>query len=138
MTNSLVDTNILIYSIDSRDDKHETSVLAIQKLVEAGDLVISSQNLAELSRVLLEKVDPPQKHEDVMKYLFKFKTLGRVIHYKSDTVVDAVNVSKQYKIHFFDALLVATMQENNISDIITENTKDFRKIKWLDVKNPFE
>jgi len=138
MTSTLVDTNILIYSVDSQDKKHKISVSMIQNLIEAGDMVISSQNLAELSRVLLEKVDPPQKHEDVMKYLFKFKTLGTMIDYDSNTVVDAVNISKQYKIHFFDALLIATMQENNVSYILTENTKDFKKVKWLTVKNPFE
>ena len=85
----------------------------------------------------MEKVSPPQKHDDVIKYVCRYLELSYVIRYDGNTVIRAVSIAKEYKIHFFDALLVATMQENGIEEIITENTEDFRKIQWLKVKNPF-
>jgi predicted nucleic acid-binding protein len=47
-------------------------------------------------------------------------------------------ISKQHKIHFFDSLLAATMQENGISKILTENVKDFNKIAGIEAENPFD
>ena len=139
MTKVLVDTNILIYSVDELEgEKHLKAAETVQRLMESGEMIISSQNLAELSRVLLEKANPPQKHDDVTKYLFRFHKLGRVVDYNSETVIRAVMLSKEYKIHFFDALLVATMQENNVSEILTENIGDFKKISWLKARNPFK
>jgi predicted nucleic acid-binding protein len=43
-----------------------------------------------------------------------------------------------YKIPFWDALIVATMEENSIDTIITENEKDFKKVKWIKTINPFK
>lgn len=138
MTNALVDTNVLIYSVDALDVKHEIAVSLVQELATKRQLVISSQNLAELSRVLLDKVNPRQKHEDVIKYLFKFRTIGTIISYEAETVISAVDISNKYNVHFFDALIVATMQKHGISKIFTENIEDFKKVDWIEVVNPFE
>jgi len=43
-----------------------------------------------------------------------------------------------YKVHFWDALIAATMIENNVFTIFTENTKDFKKIKGITAINPLE
>jgi predicted nucleic acid-binding protein len=40
--------------------------------------------------------------------------------------------------NFWDALIVATMEENSIDTIITENEKDFKKVKWIKTINPFK
>jgi predicted nucleic acid-binding protein len=42
-----------------------------------------------------------------------------------------------YEVHYWDALIAATMRENNIFCIYTENG-DFKSIPWLKVINPFE
>lgn len=139
MTKTLVDTNILVYALESSEpEKHGKAAGIITELMERGEFVVSSQNLAELSRVLLEKAVPNQNPDEVVKYLFRFMKLGHVIEYTSETVIRAVSLVKEYKIPFFDALIVATMQENGISEIITENSTDFKKISWLKIRNPFE
>jgi predicted nucleic acid-binding protein len=76
--------------------------------------------------------------EMVRQYVFDLAESSTVIAYNEHTVMDALMLSKQHKIHFFDALLAATMQENGISEILTENTEDFKKIKWLTVRNPIK
>jgi predicted nucleic acid-binding protein len=39
--------------------------------------------------------------------------------------------------HLWDAAIAATMKENDIFEIVTENVKDFKKIPQLKVSNPF-
>ncbi|WP_304840718.1 hypothetical protein [Methanocalculus sp.] len=45
-------------------------------------------------------------------------------------------LEEQHKLHFWDALLVATMVENHIHTIYTEDAH-FRKIPGITVINPF-
>ena len=138
-TRFFVDTNVLIYSLDVEEpEKQDVADKLIKELLLKNEMVLSSQNLAEFSKVLLEQTNPPQNPESVMSYVYGFMNLGIVVDYSKETVIRAITINKEYKIHFFDALLVATMQENGIDNILTENTKDFSKVPWLNVRNPFK
>ncbi len=138
MTKVLVDTNMLIYSVQKREQRHKKAVETIEKLVNEKRMVISAQNLAEFSRVVREKAEPAVDHETVKEYLFGFMKFSTVLEYSGTTVIGAVSLSKTYGIHFFDALLAATMQENGVKEILTENEKDFAKVKWMKATNPFK
>lgn len=139
MTRALVDTNILIYSVDTREgEKHNAAVRVLDELTGTKTLVVSTQNLAEFSRVLLEKTSPPLKSNEVITSLYDFIRFADVVTYSEETVIRAVTMAKEYDVHFFDALLAATMQENGVSEILTEDTEDFRKIKWLTARNPLK
>ncbi|MBU0591756.1 PIN domain-containing protein [Candidatus Micrarchaeota archaeon] len=137
MTKVLVDSNILIYAHQKKEhDKHSKCANRVNELIASDDMVLSIQNLVEFSRVLTEKASID--NELVRQYVFDLSETVRIISYNENTVMDALLFSKQHKIHFFDALLAATMQENGISKILTENLKDFKKIKWLMAESPFE
>lgn len=138
MSKVLVDTNVLIYSVQKGEKRHKNAVETIEKLVNEKRMCVSVQNLVEFSRVLREKAQPGVDHETVKEYLFGFMKHSTVLEYSGGTVVEALSVSKAYGIHFFDALLAATMQENGIREILTENEKDFEKVKWMKATNPFK
>lgn len=53
------------------------------------------------------------------------------------TLKKAMDISIKKNIEYWDALIAATMIENNISHIYTENIKDFR-IEGITAVNPFE
>ena len=130
----LIDTNILIYSADNTHElKHRE---ALKVLDESKDGVISIQNLAELARAMTEKAGKPA--EKVRIYINNFKESFRVIRYNEDTVTRALEIKSEYDLHFFDALIAATMEENEVYEIITENEKDFSKIPNIKVINPFK
>ncbi|MBS3069732.1 PIN domain-containing protein [Candidatus Micrarchaeota archaeon] len=138
MTKSLVDTNVLIYSVDEREKKkHEVAVALIASLMEEGEFALGAQNLAEFSRVLAEKASPKVPAEDIKKLIAGFMAFAQIFPYNANTMMRALSFSKEYKIAFFDALVAATMEENGIGLIYTENVKDFSKIPFLSVKNPF-
>jgi len=50
----------------------------------------------------------------------------------------AIDICIQYNIHYRDALLCATMKHNGITNIFTENLKDFVKVPWIAAVNPMQ
>lgn len=139
MTKILIDTNILVYAHHKKEGvRHTVSAELVNHFIDEETLILSIQNLAEFSRVLGEKVFPPLDKNLIRQYVFDLAACSKVIPYNTHTVMDALSLSKEYQIHFFDALLAATMQENGIDVIYTENTKDFGKIPWLKAVNPFK
>jgi predicted nucleic acid-binding protein len=140
MTKVLVDSNILIYSLQKQAlGKHDDANIILKELAKEGRLTLSVQNLAETSRVILEKSTMHDFDEDELaSRLSTLAQLSFVIKYGPITVAQAIRLAKTYKIHFFDALLAATMQENAIDEIYTENIDDFKKIPWVKARNPLE
>lgn len=138
---ALVDSNILIYSIDSSDrEKHLTA----KKLLSAcwsGKIqyAVSLQNLSEFFVNATVKVAKPITHEKGAKIV------ERILEYEGflkltptqQTLKKALHLSIQKKESYWDALIAATMLENSITHIYTENTQDFA-FPSITAINPFE
>ncbi len=139
MTKILVDTNILIYSVlESDEKKHRIANDIVKDLVRSEEFVLSSQNLAEFCRVLLEKNKPRVESFELRNLVLGFLRFSSFISYSEMTVLEALSSCDEYKVNFFDALLIASMKENGIVNIMTENVSDFSRVPWLKVINPFE
>lgn len=54
------------------------------------------------------------------------------------TILQAVDLVKLHRISIWDALIAASMLEHNVSKILTENERDFRRIPGIAVINPFK
>ena len=138
MIRTLVDSNILAYAaLKDQGEKHKEAVDAIANLILERRMVVSIQNLVELSSVLLEKAKPAPELGNFKRTIFGYSKCAEVLRYSDFTIINAASIKKEHKIHFYDSLLIATMQENNISNILTENTKDFKGISWIKATNPF-
>ena len=134
---TLVDSNILVYAFDKSDEKkHNIAKSVIESLCNSNEGVLSVQNLSEFARCS-EKSKSNIAYSAIKHYIIQFIKTFQIISYNEKTVIAALQISSDYKIHFFDALLAATMEENSVSEIITENEKDFSKIPWIKVINPF-
>jgi predicted nucleic acid-binding protein len=138
MTKTLVDTNILIYSVLQNDKKkHDMAKDAVKKLIDSEEMFLSSQNLSEFCRVLLEKSNPRADYFVLRDLVSDFLKFASLVSYSEVTVLEALSISARYKIHFFDALIAATMQESGIDEILTENISDFSRIPWIKTRSPF-
>lgn len=137
----LIDSNILLYAIDTADKhKHE---LAKELLTRcwAGKIKysVSLQNLSEFFVNATQKISTPITDKDaaeIIKTIIEFQGWNKIAPTK-ETVVEAIQLSTKNNVHYWDALIAATMIENKIFTIITENTKDFNKIQGIKAKNPF-
>ena len=52
--------------------------------------------------------------------------------------MSAIETSILLKTNIWDTPIMETMKENNVYAIVTENEKDFKRIKGIKVINPFK
>jgi Predicted nucleic-acid-binding protein, contains PIN domain len=132
------DTNILYYAYDlSEPEKRKTCKVLISK-VFMGDTkgVISSQILVELYNALTRKLGVKPDTAKVIVDSFITSTNWLKINYNYLTVKAALDTSKAFRAPFLDSLIAETMKENGITQITTENEKDFARIPGIKIKNP--
>ena len=137
---ALIDTNILIYAYDESEPEKKAKCKEIVERILTGKAraAVSNQVLAELYNGLTGKIEFPLKKEDAFIIVESFLKSGNMIkiNYDSQTVAKAIAASIKYKMHFWDALIAATMLENQLFKIFTENEKDFGKIEHIKAINP--
>lgn len=135
----LVDSNILIYNFDTSEMiKHKIAKRLIDKCFKGEEkFAVSSQNLSEFfsvttSKKFLEKKEAIEIISKIIDFMNWIK-----IDFSHKTVLDAAVLSEEHNMSYWDSLLAATMRQNNIFNLYTENAKDF-KLPWLNSVNPFE
>lgn len=134
----LIDTNILVYAIDMQEGaKNLKAKELINRCWQGKDkYAVSTQNLAEFVSVSTTKAKLDFQQAKIMVgYIIEFVGFIK-INYSPETVLSAIDISHEFKTSFWDSLLAATMRENGIFYIYTENSKDF-KMPWINAVNPF-
>ncbi len=138
----LVDTNILVYAYDTSDlFKHEVSSELFEEFFSGKKkFSICLQNLTEFFKVATEKMQNKMSNEEATLLITDLISLSSLkkIHYRESTLLKSLEIERMFRIHFWDALIAATMIENGIFHIYTENVKDFNKIPGIITVNPFE
>ena len=137
----LIDTNILVYAYDeSEGKKHEICKRVIDECWRLKEKYsISLQILSEFYVVITKKIENPVPMETAKGLIGDIIAFQNwiVVDYGARTILAAIDINRTYKVHYWDALIAATMRENKIFCIYTENG-DFDSIPWLTVINPFE
>jgi predicted nucleic acid-binding protein len=140
----LVDTNVLIYATLSGDARHEKAkeVLALRGK-EGIELTVSVQNLAEMYPNLTgPKNSSPDSPELARRKIDSIARLDylTVLPLSLSITRRALQLCEAHSIRrqqYFDMQLAATMLEEGIGTLLTENVKDFEKIEGLHAINPF-
>ncbi len=132
-----VDTNILVYAYDiDSGQKHLKAKKVIQSCIGGKtELFVSNQVLAEFAFVTLNKIKNPVAQEEVNGIIKEINVLKswRKINYSAKTVE---NIFLEKGRHFWDKLIAATMKENGVFTIFTENTADFKEMNGITAINP--
>lgn len=135
----LIDSNILIYSINSSSPKHKAAQDFL--LQNTGSLEVAHQNIFETLRVLTHpKFPSPMKITNAIEAVESILKGCKVISPEYRTHQIALELIKKYDLSadkIFDAYLVATALGNDINMIATDNIKDFKGISEVKVINPF-
>ncbi|MFH0904183.1 MAG: PIN domain-containing protein [Methanobacteriota archaeon] len=138
---ALIDSNILSYVFDGSETEKQRicADLAADCWKRNREFAVSVQNLSEFYVVVTKKISnpiPAKVAKDFIEHITDFQG-WHVINYNAQTVRSAIAISMKHGIHYWDALLAATMRENNVFSIYTENDNDFKKIPWIKIINPF-
>ncbi len=140
MPDRLIDTNILVYAYDSSEgEKHEIAKDILRQIWIEGGGVVCLQNLMEFFVIITQKVENPidvMMAKDIV-YDFIKSERWTIIDRDADTFLSAIELVSEFDIHLWDAAIAASMKENNLTEIVTENEKDFRKVPDIKVVVPF-
>jgi len=139
----LVDTNVLLRSVQQIHSMHESSVQAIRILLEQGKtLFIIPQNLIEFWVVATRPIEVNGLGLSVADALNQLEQLKNCFVLLPDTAsIFPVweNLITKYKITgkpSHDARLVAAMIAHNLTHLLTFNTSDFKRFSQITVLDP--
>ena len=141
----LFDANLLVHAHAMRSPFYEVA-RRLRNQAAAGELeaCVSPQVLCEFfsvttnARLFQPALTPKQASEEVSIYWTRSRF--RRILPTEQTVRRLAELTERYAItqqDVFDAFLVATMLENSVRTIYTQNVKDFAIYPELQVINPF-
>lgn len=141
----LVDTGILLRVFDRTDPEHQRAIFrALRKLWSDGDeLVTTAQNIAEFWNVSTRVATarggfglPVGVVEQRVKVI---ERLGAVLPFTTQAYQQWRSLLINYQIvgvSVHDARIVASMQEANITHILTLNDADFRRYSDVSILMP--
>jgi predicted nucleic acid-binding protein len=141
----LLDTNILVYATGTQSLQHaRAKELRDQATAGQFEACIAAQILTEFYAVVTDgrrfqpALTPAQARRELRAYL---SSSLKLILPKETTVSRMLNLlgSRWVKSGgIFDLFLAATMLDNAVHAIYTENVIDFQKIAGIDAINPFQ
>jgi predicted nucleic acid-binding protein len=131
-----LDTNVLVYAYDPSHPRKQRIAQELVKRALAGEMVISTQVLAEFATTLLHKLSPAADPKDVIAVL---EALGpiRAIAPDGDIVRRAVEARAEYGMHFYDGMIVAAAERAGCGKIWSEDLNAGQKYFGMPVENPF-
>ncbi len=135
----LIDSNILVYAINSSSPKHLLAQAYLQ--AHAGQMTVAHQNIFETLRVLTHNKFPsPMPTDDAITSIMNIAKGCDVIEPQTDTYQIALALIQKHNLKgdkVFDAYLAATAMSLGITNIITDNVKDFLPFDGITAINPF-
>ena len=133
---TFLDTNVLVYAVDARDEgKQKIAKAIVMSARDSADYVMSAQVLNEFSNVALKKLG--KTRAEVMGFIELFKAI-KSAPVKSEWTMQALEIMGLYDLQFYDALLLAAAKELGCDRFITEDLNDGQTYCGTIVVNPFK
>jgi predicted nucleic acid-binding protein len=131
-----LDTNVLVYAYDPSDSRKQRVAQGLVTRALAGEILVSTQVLAEFAATLLHKMTPPARSEDVIAVLDALGPI-RVVVPDGDIVRRAVEARAEYGVHFYDGMIVAAAERGGCGRIWSEDLNAGQAYFNIAVENPF-
>jgi predicted nucleic acid-binding protein len=132
-----IDTNVLVYAYDVSDQRKQAIAQEIVRKAVAGEMVTSTQVLAEFAATLLHKLSPPARSEDVIMLLDALTAIKLILP-DEGIVRRAVEAQVAYGLHFYDGMIVAAAERARCERIWSEDLNPGQEYFRITVENPFK
>lgn len=133
-----IDTNILVYAYDlSESEKQPQAVVVLERLVENGLGVVSTQVLAEFFTVATRKIAIPLSVDEAYAQVKEWLQALTVIDLTGLIVLEAVRGVRDHQLNFWDAQIWAAARLNQVPVIFSENFRTNAVVEGVRVVNPF-
>jgi predicted nucleic acid-binding protein len=133
---AFVDTNILIYAHDlDAGVKREQAMAKLRELWDSGTGRLSVQVLQEFYVNVTQKLTTPVARSTAREVI---KTYGIWVHHATtvETVTRATELAELARISFWDALIVASAEEVDAEELLSEDLNDGQAIAGIKIVNP--
>lgn len=131
-----VDTNILIYSIDTDAGTRHARAQALMDELTDADCVLTLQALAEFFHAVTRKDKMPV--EEAAAMVHDWMELFPVAVADGRTLAGAVRLKEAESFAFWDAMLVEAARASGVTRLLTEDMQDGRMVGALRIENPFK
>jgi predicted nucleic acid-binding protein len=131
-----IDTNILVYSLDTNDKvKHERDRQVLQKIIEKHQPVISTQVINEFFVVATKKLkaDPIV----VKNIIHNFRNM-EIVNPDLQLIEEAIDISVISQLSFWDSLVIAAAEKSNCELVFSEDLNAGQNYRGVLLFNPLE
>jgi len=135
--NYFVDTNLLVYAIDPREQKKRLRMAdLLRRLVENRSLVLSPQSLGELYRTVTERhqLMPARDARAYIQTLMPSCTAP----YDLDVMKRAFRMQDTTNYGWWDCMLLAAAAVSGCSFFLSEDMQHGRVVEGVTILNPFK
>ncbi len=136
MPKGFIDTNVLIYQLDSRDkNKQKKCRDLVKALVINHEAVISTQVLQEFYVACTTKLKiKPILVKGIMHGFGNME----VVSVGPELINDAIDTSIQYKLSFWDSLVIVSAESAKCQFLYTEDLNEGQKVRNVKIQNPIK
>ncbi|MBO6550853.1 MAG: PIN domain-containing protein [Rhizobiales bacterium] len=130
-----LDTNILVYSVDSRTTgKHKHASSIVTDAAER-DCLLTVQTLGEFTNVAQRK--DVAAIDKAIALTRAWQQVFPVVAANQETFNDAVEYVRDHQISFWDAMLWVTAKQAGCAYVLSEDMQHGRRLGGVEVINPF-
>lgn len=126
----IIDSNTWIFAEDMRFEAHELAAKKIQQVLSTEQFGMNAIIVSEVFHILSERLGIGEAHSRVLKILQH--PLMQWLELSDLMVIDAINLSMRDHVKINDALIAEQTMRFN-AKLLTDNLKDFKKIKGLEI-----
>lgn len=132
----MMDTNILVYVFDPRDQhRQEKAISILYALEERGIGSISVQSLAEFVNVMLVK--QRLGVGEVIQKVDEWRVIFPVFNLTPQVVLEAARGVRDHMLAYYDAQIWANARLNQIPVVFSEDFQDGQVLEGVRFANPF-
>jgi len=136
MPSVLLDTNILIYTFDPRDEVRQEHVIAVLlKLEENEQGCLSVQCLSEFANAAITKLR--LSAGDIMAKINEWQNVFPVFNLMPQIILEATRGVRDHKLSFYDAQIWASAKLNQVPVIFSEDFQNGQTLEGIRFVNPF-
>ena len=133
-----IDTNVVVYAYDASEKvKHYKAFNLLEQLGISQTGVVSLQVLSEFYVVVTRKIERPISTSQARGIIEEFKTNWEIYEPSTSTLLLAMDITEEYKLNFWDSLIVAAAKESKAVTVYSEDFQHNQTIEGLKFINPF-
>jgi predicted nucleic acid-binding protein len=134
--NVFIDSNIWLYALIQSQTDDEKRLLAKNCIVEAKDIIVSTQVVNEVCVNLMRKASKDNAY--IEQFVSDFVATYAVVAQTKEDVLQAASIRRDYDLSYWDSLIVTCALRSECSILLTEDMQQGLIInKQLEICNPF-